>query len=120
MSARGRIRHPFCGTSIAPFDAHGLGRPKAPAATRAAEGTLYVSHAIAMRRSKFPYVVEIAEPVPGLRKQAMYDFHVRLGIEAHPVQEHSSRQRNSRWRFASLTDAEKFARQFGGSVVTVR
>jgi hypothetical protein len=32
MSAYGRIRHPFCGTSIVPFDAHGLGRPKAPAA----------------------------------------------------------------------------------------
>jgi hypothetical protein len=29
MSAHGRIRHPFCGTSIVPFDANGLGRPKA-------------------------------------------------------------------------------------------
>jgi hypothetical protein len=36
MSANGRIRHPSCGTSIVPFDAHrlGRGRPKAPAATR--------------------------------------------------------------------------------------
>ena len=50
-------------------------------------------------------------------KVAMYDFHVRLGIEAHPVHDHPTRQRDSRWRFASLTDAEKFARQFGGSVV---
>jgi hypothetical protein len=72
-----------------------------------------------MRKSKFPYVVKIAGPVRGVRKVAMYDFHVRLGIEAHPVQEHSS-QRDSRWRFASLTDAEKFARQFGGSLVTGR
>jgi hypothetical protein len=73
-----------------------------------------------------PYVVKIAGPVRGVRKVAMYDFHVLLGIEAHPVQEHSSqrdsrsRQRDSRWRFASLTDAEKFARQFGGSLVTGR
>jgi hypothetical protein len=36
-----------------------------------------------MRRSKFPYVVEIAGPVRGVRKVAMYDFHARLGIEAH-------------------------------------
>ena len=69
-----------------------------------------------MRWSKFPYVVEIAGHVRGVRKVAMYDFHVRLGIEAHPVQEHSGRPQA--WRFASLTDAEKFARQFGGSVVT--
>ena len=73
---------------------------------------------IAMRRSKFPYVVEIAGPVRGVRKVAMYDFHARLGIEAHRVHDHCTRQRDSRWRFASLTDAEKFARQFGGSVVT--
>ena len=38
-----------------------------------------------MRRLNFPYVVEIAEPVRGLRKRAMYDFHARLGIVAHPV-----------------------------------
>jgi hypothetical protein len=73
-----------------------------------------------MRRSIFPYVVEIAGPVRGVRKVAMHDFHVRLGIEARPVHEHSGRQPNSRWRFASLTDAEKFARQFGGSVVLGR
>jgi hypothetical protein len=71
-----------------------------------------------MRHSNFPYVVEIVEPVRGVRKQAMHNFHVRLGIVAHPVHNHSSRRRDSRWRFASLTDAEKFARQFGGSVVT--
>ena len=70
-----------------------------------------------IRRSKFPYVVEIPVPLRGVRKVAMYDFHVRLGIEAHPVHDHPTRQRDSRWRFASLTDAEKFARQFGGSVV---
>jgi hypothetical protein len=73
-----------------------------------------------MRHSKFPYVVEIAGPVLGVRKRAMYDFHVRLGIEAHPVQEHSGRRQDSRWRFASLTDAEKFARQFGGLLVEAR
>jgi hypothetical protein len=73
-----------------------------------------------MRRSKFPYVVEIAGSVRGARKVAMYDFHVRLGIEAHSLQEHGTRQRDSRWRFTSLTDAEKFAHQFGGSVVMGR
>jgi hypothetical protein len=75
---------------------------------------------MAIRRSKFPYVVEISGPVRGVRKVAMYNFHARLGIEAHPMQGHSSRQRNSRWRFASLTDAEKFAHQFDGSLVAGR
>jgi hypothetical protein len=80
-----------------------------------------LSRLIAMRWSKFPCVVEIAGPLRGVRKVAMYDFHARLGIEAHPVlHEYSSRPGVSRWRFASLTDAEKFARQFGGSVVTGR
>jgi hypothetical protein len=36
-----------------------------------------------MRRSKFPYVVEIAGPVRGVRKVAIYAFHARLGIGAH-------------------------------------
>jgi hypothetical protein len=40
--------------------------------------------------------------------------------EAHPVHAHSNRQRDSRWRFASLIDAEKFAHQFGGSLVAGR
>jgi hypothetical protein len=77
---------------------------------------------IPMRRLNFPFVVEIAEPVRGVRKQAMYDFHVRLGIVAHPVYKIYEKNgcRSVRWRFASLTDAEKFARQFGGSVVTGR
>jgi hypothetical protein len=78
------------------------------------------SEAFLIRRSKLPYVVEIAGPVRGVRKVAMYDFHVRLGIEAHPVHAHSNRQRGSRWRFASLIDAEKFAHQFGGSLVAGR
>jgi hypothetical protein len=72
-----------------------------------------------MRRSNFPYVVEIAGPVHGVRKVAMYDFHVRLGVEAHPMQ-YSGRRPHIRWRFASLTDAEKFAHQFGGSIVKGR
>jgi hypothetical protein len=38
MSAHSRIRHPFCGTSIVPFDAHGLGRPTLPL-PRAIDGT---------------------------------------------------------------------------------
>jgi hypothetical protein len=76
-----------------------------------------LSRLIAMRRSNFPYVVEIAGRVRGVRKVAMYDFHVRVGVEAHPMQ-YSGRRPHIRWRFASLTEAEKFARQFGGSVVT--
>jgi hypothetical protein len=72
-----------------------------------------------MRRSNFPYVVEIAGPVRGVRKVAMYDFHVRLGVEAHPMQ-YSGRRPQIRWRFASLTDAEKFAHQFSGSIVKGR
>jgi hypothetical protein len=56
-----------------------------------------------MRWSNFPYVVEIAGPIRGVRKLVMYDFHVRLDIEAHPLHEHSGHQRDSRWHFASLT-----------------
>jgi hypothetical protein len=72
-----------------------------------------------MRRSDFPYVVEVAAHVRG--QQAMYDFHARQGIRAWPGQgNHKDGHRYIRWRFASLTAAEKFARQFGGSLVTGR
>ena len=71
-----------------------------------------------MRRSNFPYVVEIA--VSGRGTLAMRDFHARLGIAEHRVHEKYQKKgtRYGRWRFASLTDAEKFARQFGGSLGT--
>jgi hypothetical protein len=70
-----------------------------------------------MRRSNFPYVVEI--PMSGRGTLAMRDFHARLGITEHRVHERYMKNggRYTRWRFASLTDAEKFARQFGGSLV---
>jgi hypothetical protein len=73
-----------------------------------------------MRRSKFPYVVEI--PMSGRGTLAMRDFHARLGIVEHRVHERYMKngQRYVRWRFASLTAAEKFARQFGGSLVEAR
>jgi hypothetical protein len=74
-----------------------------------------------MRRSKFPYVVEI--PMSGRGTLAMRDFHARLGIVEHRVHERyimKNGQRYVRWRFASLTDAEKFAHQFGGSLVEAR
>jgi hypothetical protein len=72
-----------------------------------------------MRRSNFPYVVENAAPVR--RGQAMYDFHARHGIRAHSgYGKHKDGRSYIRWRFASLTDAEKFSRQFGGSLVTGR
>jgi hypothetical protein len=75
-----------------------------------------------MRRSNFPYVVEIAASGRGAGKLAMYDFHARLGIAAHRVHEKYEKngRRYVRWRFASLTDAEKFAHQFGGSLVARR
>jgi hypothetical protein len=76
-----------------------------------------------MRRSNLTYAVEIALPergVPG--KLAMYDFHTHLGIVAHPVYgiHEKNGRRYVRWRFVNLTDAEKFARQFGGSIVAGR
>jgi len=71
-----------------------------------------------MRQSNFPYVVEIAGPVRGVRKVAMHDFCARLGIKARPLKAHSEKYGPyNRWRFASLTDAEKLARQFGGSLM---
>ena len=75
-----------------------------------------------MRRSHFPYVVEIAVSEGGAGKLAMYNFHASLGIVAHRVHEKYEKngRRYVRWRFASLTDAEKFAHQFGGSVVAGR
>jgi hypothetical protein len=42
-------------------------------------------------------------------------FTFAWGIEAHPMHAHSYRHGDS-WRFASLTDAERFAHQFGGSL----
>ena len=74
-----------------------------------------------MGRSNFPYVVEI--PMSGRGTLAMRDFHARLGIVEHRVHERymmKDGRRYVRWRFASLTDAEKFARQFGGSLVPGR
>jgi hypothetical protein len=71
-----------------------------------------------MRRSEFRYVVEVAAHVQG--QQAMYDFHARQGIRAQPRPGKQDGHRYMRWRFASLTDAEKFARQFGGSLVATR
>jgi hypothetical protein len=69
-------------------------------------------------RSDFPYVVEIAGPVRGVRKVAMHDCHARQGIRAWLAQgKHKDGRRYVRWRFASLPAAEKFARQFGGSIV---
>ena len=37
-----------------------------------------------MRRSQFPYVVDIAAPARG--QHLMYDFHARQGIRAQPGQ----------------------------------
>jgi hypothetical protein len=71
-----------------------------------------------MRRSDFPYVVEIAAPVRG--QQAIYDFHARHNMRVQPSHKHKDGRRYTRWRFASLTAAEKFARQFGGSLVPGR
>jgi len=54
-------------------------------------------------------------------QQVMYDFHARHGIRAQPGQgKYKDGRRHLRWRFATLTDAEKFARQFGGSLVARR
>src|SRR5262245_12828664 len=77
---------------------------------------------IAMRRSNFPYVVEITVSEGGAGKLAVYNFHARLGIVAHRVHEKYVKigRRYVRWRFGSLTDAEKFAHQFGGSLVAGR
>ena len=81
-----------------------------------AQGT---SKAWLMRRSQFPYAVDIAAPARG--QQVMYDFHARHGIRAQPGQgQYKDGRRYLRWRFASLTDAEKFAHQFGGSLVARR
>jgi hypothetical protein len=75
-----------------------------------------------MRRSNFPYVVEIAVSEGSAVKLAVYNFHARLGIIAHRVHEKYEKngRRYVRWRFASLTDAEKFARQFGSSLLAGR
>jgi hypothetical protein len=75
-----------------------------------------------VRWSEFPYVVNIAVPEGSLRGMvAMYDFHTRLGIMPHRGRfKNEDGRRYFRWRFASLATAEKFAREFGGSVVMER
>jgi hypothetical protein len=76
-----------------------------------------------MRFSDFPYVVEITVPARRFRgkRDAMNDFHTRLGITPHWGRRKNEDGRSYiHWRFASLTTAQKFARQFGGSLVTGR
>ena len=71
-----------------------------------AQGT---SKAWLMRRSEFPYVVEIAAHVRG--QQVMCDFHARRGIRAQPVHgKHKDGRRYTRWRFASLTLLDRWWR----------
>jgi hypothetical protein len=60
MSAHGGIRHPFCGTSIVPFDAHGLGRPKAIYARYKG-----CTSAKAIEKD-FPHIVQMIVPLGGL------------------------------------------------------
>jgi hypothetical protein len=51
----------------------------------------------------------------------MHDFHARLGITPHRGRwKNEDGRRYMRWRFANLTTGQKFARQFGGSLVTGR
>jgi hypothetical protein len=47
-----------------------------------------------MRRSHFPYVVEIAVSEGSAVKLAVYNFHARLGIIAHRV--HEKYEKNGR------------------------
>ena len=70
-----------------------------------------------MRRSEFPYAVEIAGHTRG--QHAMRDFHARHGMRVHLKHvKHKDGRRYIRWHFASLTDAEKFTRQFAGVLRT--
>ena len=70
-----------------------------------------------MRRSEFPYAVEIAGHSRG--QHAMRDFHARHGMRVHLKHvKHKDGRRYIRWRFASLPNAEKFARQFAGVLRT--
>jgi hypothetical protein len=76
-----------------------------------------------MRWSELPYVVEIAVPERGLPgRVAMYYFHAREDIQPH--MDHRKSEKDGRhyvrWRFANFTTAQKFARQFGGSIVMGR
>jgi hypothetical protein len=69
----------------------------------------------------FPHAVEVAVPERGLRGKlhVMHDFHAQHNIKAHPGRgRYEDGRRYIRWCFASLITAKKFARQFGGSVVT--
>ena len=59
--------------------------------------------AITMRRSEFPYAVEIAGHSRG--QHAMRDFHARHGMRVHLKHvKHKDGRRYIRWRFASLTN----------------
>jgi hypothetical protein len=52
----------------------------------------------------------------------MYYFHAREDIQPH--MDHRKSEKDGRhyvrWRFANFTTAQKFARQFGGSIVMGR
>ena len=75
----------------------------------AASNPLTLSHkpggAITMRRSEFPYAVEIAGHTRG--QHAMRDFHARHGMRVHLKHaKHKDGRRYIRWRFASLPNGE--------------
>jgi hypothetical protein len=73
-----------------------------------------------MRSPDLPHVVDVPALGRGLaRKRAMYDFHVRLGITAHPVRwQNKDGSSCIHWCFANFTNAERFARQFGGLIAS--
>jgi hypothetical protein len=120
MSAHGRIRHPFCGTSIVPFDANGLGRPKAFESMPRCKAR---TSAQAIEKD-FPHIVQMIVPLGGFGKKLddMYEWHWTKDTEAmrgNGWRDDSGRF-YVRWCFANLITAQDFARKFGGSIVKGR
>jgi hypothetical protein len=76
--------------------------------------------ASAAHRQQLEQMAETWEQLAQSRQRQLHRMSGNMPPEdVYKIYEKNGR-RSVRWRFASLTDAEKFARQFGGSVVAGR
>jgi len=72
----------------------------------------------AQNEREFPHIVELQVPPNGFGAQldAMYEFHRKRDLEARRGRGERREERNFvRWCFANRSDAEAFAKTFGGS-----
>jgi hypothetical protein len=76
-----------------------------------------------MNERDAPHIVELAVPEGGFGRalDAIHDFHRLRGIESRRGRrQRRDEQEYVRWCFASVIDADDFAQQFGGTLVSAK